>query len=441
MPMILRNSHINFLFLIFFFVGTSGCNKKPSNNPSNNNETKPDKITENQLQDRIYGEFLWLSFEKMINEQLLNRMKSEYKNAEGILMLNSVFTSNGANLANLKFNVLNDDFFSELRNIIEQVQSNGSNLETLSKALGIELYYESISDNKIKDEELRAPQLTDFVFLSLLLKESPNELWFYNFINKHYNVDGFLDVYFEGKTIDGDRPVPYMLDFQFEIYAKSKLYAFINSDNRSCGNYLQESIWSKMLNNLDNYEYSCFQDTARNDDSILGRLIRNDLSEKKTILTNDFEKWYLNDLSDQQFSVCETINKLEELNRNYYNDNIDAFDECECWIDYKKYIILNTINSLAFKFSKISRSWPIKDTESIDCLHSLAEEYPSMIRGPVGFEYNIISPYFMFPYSLLASDNGSHQNFFLSYVANQVRISPYMERLHNLYSMRLNYSY
>tara|TARA_Y100000748_G_scaffold273231_1_gene247616 strand:- start:22 stop:249 length:228 start_codon:yes stop_codon:yes gene_type:complete len=75
--MILRNSHINFLFLIFFFVGTSGCNKKPSNNPSNNNETKPDKITENQLQDRIYGEFLWLSFEKMINEQLLNRMKSE----------------------------------------------------------------------------------------------------------------------------------------------------------------------------------------------------------------------------------------------------------------------------------------------------------------------------------------------------------------------------
>ena len=438
--MILRNSNINFLFLIFFFVGTSSCNKKPSNNPSNNNEMKPDEITENKLQDRVYGEFLWLGFEKMINEQLLNRMKSEYKNAEGILMLNSVFTSNGANLANLRLNNIMRDEFSELRNIIEQVQSNGSNLETLSKALGIEPYSESISDNKIKDKELRVPQLTDFVFLSLLLKESPNEFWFYNFINTNYDVDGFLDVYFEGKTLDGDRPVPYMLDFQFEIYAKSNLYAFINSDNKSCDDYLQESIWSKMLNNLDSYEYSCFGDSTRSDDNILSRLIRNDKSEKKTLLTNDLEKWYLNDLNNQQFSLCETINKLEELNQNYYLDNIDAFEECDCWFDYNKYIILNTLNSLAFKYSKSSKGRPIKDVKSIDCLESLADEYPRMTDEQPGFSYNNVSPYFMFPYSLLASDNGRHQPFFASYMADQALISPYMDRLHELYTMRLTFS-
>ena len=440
--MILRNSHINFLFLIFFFAGTSGCNKKPPNNLSENNEIKSDEIVENKLQDqdRVYGEFLWLSFEKIINNQLLKRMKEEkYKNAEGLLMLNSVFTSNGANLANLRLNNIMSDDFTELRNIIELVQSNGSNLETLSNALGIEPYNESILNSEISDKKLKAPQLADFVFLSLLLKESPDEFWFYNFVNKHYNVDGFLDVYIEGKTLDGDRALEYMLDFQFEIYAKSNLYAFINSDTKSCGNYLQESIWSKMLNNLGYYEYSCSGDSIRNDDDILSRLIRNDKSEKRTLLTNDLEKWYLNDISNQQFSVCETVNKLEELFQNYYLENEDAFEECDCWIDYKKYIILNTINSLAFKYSKSSNGRPIKDTESIDCLESLADEYQNLTGED--FSYNSISPYFMFPYSLLASENGRHQGFFKRYMGDQAKINTYMFWINELYSMRLNYSY
>lgn len=438
--MTLRNSHINFLFLIFFFIGTLGCNKKPSNNLSYNNEIKSDVIVENKLQDRVYGEFLWLSFEKMINNQLLTRMKNEYKNAEGILMLNSVFTSNGANLANLRLNNIMYDDFIELRNIIELVQSNGSNLETLSNVLGIEPYNESILNSKISDKKLKAPQLADFVFLSLLLKESPDEIWFYNYINTNYDVDGFLDIYFKGKTIDGDRSFAYMLDFQFEIYAKSKLYAFVNSENKSCDNYLQKSIWSKMLKNLGNYEYSCFGDSIRNDDDILSRLIRNDENKKKTQLTNNLEKWYLNDLSNQQFSVCESINKLEELNQNYYLENIDAFEECDCWFDYNKYIILNTINSLAFKYSKSSNGRPIKDAKSIDCLESLADEYPKLTDEQPGFTYNTISPYFMFPYSLLASDNGRHQPFFASYIADQALISPYMDRLHELYSLRLTFS-
>ena len=194
-----------------------------------------------------------------------------------------------------------------------------------------------------------------------------------------------------------------------------------------------------MLSNLGKYQYSCFGDSTRSDDNILSRLIGNDKSEKKTLLTNDLEKWYLNDLNNQQFSVCETVNKLEELNHNYYLENNDAFEECDCWIDYKKYIILNTINSLAFKYSKSSKGGAIKDTESIDCLESLADEYQNLTGED--FSYNSTSPYFMFPYSLLASDNGRHQGFFKSYMGDQATISTYMFWINELYSVRLTYSY
>ena len=425
--------------ILFFLLIFASCEKKKVNQ---NRSARVSKVSNSKL-DQVYNEFMWLEFEKLNNRQLLQRMNKEgYDKAKTMLMLNNVLTGKGIQFLNLDVNILNKDFL-ELKGILELVQAGKNNPLAVSKSLNI-LWYETYSSGSRPNiQPFVVPELKDIVFIAFLLENLDQEQRLFSFLNNSFHIERVLDVYYAGKTLDGNLPFSYMLDIQFEIYAKSKLFSSLDLLDSSKFKNFERSIFLKMLK-YNNYSLNSFMKKESSDSSILGNLIFLDdktlHGENINCFNNDFEKWYLNDLRTSTLDICATVSFLKRLDDNYYDQNYNAFDSCECWRDYNHYIILNTLNLMAYKIINIDDKWPVENFKSTDCLESLANEYPNMTGQPVGFSYGLVSPYFMVPYTLLASENGNHWGYFTSYIADQVLTSPFMDRLHEIYTMRRSYS-
>ena len=425
--------YLNICSLLCVFMFFTNCEKKVVNQKEL--LTNGASLSHSTL-DQVYNEFMWLEFEKLTNRQLLNRMKEDgYKKANPLLMLNDVLTSHGIQISKFNSSMLNQDF-AEVKRIMELIKTVNNDPSNISKLLKISWYNYYQGTQDFQAESIAEPELKDIIFISYLLEHTNDEGQLFSILNNYFDIDRFLDVFFEGKTKTGNRKISYVLDIQYEIYAKSKFYTSLSLLSSNQLKDFERTAWLNLLNN-NKYPIDDYMSKKSSDSTILGDLIfsdRNTLYTKQILPASTLEKWYLTSLREGSVDACDTLHKLKQLDNKYYMENFNAFDDCDCWQDYTRYMIISSLNLMALQLISYGEKWPLADVASIDCLESLTDHYFRITGEPTSFDYGVVSSYFMVPYIILASENGRHWGFFSQYIASQALLSPFMRSLHGMYS-------
>ena len=416
------------------------CREKPVNKENISSSNTSDQIDTDILLsqsniEQAYQAIVLLNFEKLINRDvLIKRTEDGYGLAKSIFMLNRIITTEGIQIQNVNNNIkyLN----KEIEKTINLITLLNNDLLKFSQMLKIDWYHYYLEEESFKPGGSVKPEIKDIIFITHLLESGKNQRKIYSFLNDYFDTNRFLDTFFEEEIKRGDGKVAYMLDIQFEIYAKSKFYGALKLLPNAQLQAYEKSAWLHLLD----YKQVPVRDTIfkeSGDSTILGKLIHADksaLEEFDFTASSSIETWYLNALTEKPMDVCMIVDSLKKLNTGYYMAHYDAFEDCDCWHDYTQYMIVNSINQLALKIVAKGEGWPIRDAPSIDCLEALTDHYFEVSGEPMDFRYKKITPYFMAPYISLASENGSHHRYYLEYITAQVSVSPFMRSLRGLFS-------
>ena len=436
--LILASSSIKLIFLSTSLVLLVNCSKSDDRAEpvvQVKHEPKLGKAarTENRLLDQAYSGIMWLDYARLINRRLMDRRKeSGYQLAEAIIVLNRVLSPQGIKLESLQNkSVILDQF--EVKKALKLIRSVSNDLSKTAESLQIDWYDLYREEGPAQLEQVAMPELRDLIFINQLLGSQDDDKSLFEFINTYFDVDMFLKSFFEEKIKTGKGTLTYFLDVQFEIYAQSKFHLVSSKFDSVELDEIEEIVWSNLLAfNQEFPDDKVFKKSQNR--TILDTLIeadRNTLLGRPFSSTSPLENWYLKKLRKGQVDVCVAIDTLKKLNSDYYMDHFTAFNTCDCWQDYTRHIIISSTNLLALQRVK-NGNWPINDSFSIDCLDDLTDHYFEVTGEPKDFRYGKISPYFFIPYTLLASENGSHQPFFLQYMADQVDENVFFRVLHSL---------
>lgn len=421
--------------ILFTYCGKKPVNQKYISPTETSNEIDADILLSQSSLDQAYHAVVWLEFEKLINRGILNkREENGYDLAKPISMLNHVLTLEGIQISNLNNSIKYP--IGEIEKTINLITLANNDLLRSSQLLNIDWYNYYLGDKPFKPGGIIKPELKDIIFITHLLGSGKNQRKIYSFLNDYFDTNRFLDVFFEEKTKIGDGKISYMLDIQYEIYSKSKFYAALEMLTTAQLQAYEKSSWLHLMDFTQVSEKDTVLNVSR-DSTIIGRLIHADrsvLEGTHFTSSSSLETWFLTNLREKPMDICIVVDTLKKLNTDYYMAHFDAFEDCDCWYDYTRYMIVNSLNLMAFQIIRHGEGWPIRDVASIDCLESLTDYYFEVTGEPMDFRYKKITPYFMAPYTLLASENGSHQPFFLEYIAGQVSVSPFMSALHGMYS-------
>jgi|TARA_Y100000310_G_scaffold301613_1_gene338227 hypothetical protein len=396
---------------------------------------------ENRLWDQTYSAVMWLEYAKLVNHRLLDKRKeSGYQLAEAIITFNKVLSTQGLRVEALK-NGEGIPSHPKVKQLTELITSVSNSVSTTAQKLGIDWYQMFKAGGSDLEESRVTPQLKDLIFIAHLL-ESESEKDLLEFAHNYFEVDLFLEPFIEEDIKTGTGTIPYFFNIQFEIYAKSLFhYASRILPSSELMEVEQEIVWSNLLASNKVYSNKAYAGKS-SEHTIYYDLIEADrrvLAGKAFSSASPLENWYLTTLRAGGVDICNAVEKLKQLNKNYYVDHSSAFEECDCWQDYSRYMITISMNLLALQREK-GGDWLIQDSHTLDCLEAVTDHYFEVTREPKDFRYGKISHYFLVSYAFLAFENGSHQPFFLQYMVDQVSEDTFVRALYSLYSELTMYS-